>query len=709
MNLEPISHTISKPYNDPRIHHEIEKSCSQHVFKCPTCEQNISLPVGGTSVLPHNLHLRSELEVAGYMSKIVSNSEVCCDQCIEGISGPAVMFCCTCCQFLCQLCHDHHKRHRQLSKHNMVGLDQEGAKQLLTTMKPGGQLCSLHNCQLDVYCETCKHVSCPQCIHDSHKDHRSVPLSSVAKSLRDEMEDLMSTRKVVVTKLTGAVDRNLKMIEQVDISKRNVTFAINQAFDILQKTLEERKKTLLSEVEAISLSKITALTLQKEQFEKIVEDIDHYTEMTSHILQTHTVHEVVALGGLIPTELQATLKRFQSMSLTPNQHSHISVSAQTDDLVKKLSKFGHVSEFDPSSSTWTSTSVAKVGTRFHVKVEIKTSEGEGYPHHDVQVKGTMRSMVHSGSVVYGEVEDHGGGVYTITLTPHTAGPHQLVIKMDGQHVQNSPHDLDVRPKHDYLTLSTKNAQKLIECNDPLCVAIHGNGDIYVGSEDNCICVFDQTGQLKNTIGSGGNDYDDGQFNTPCGIFIKGDMLYVADNKNHRVQKLTSRGKFLHKFGQGQLYFPTAVIVDANSRLIVADNENKRIRMFSESGGLLRTIDDTRSMGRFKRVLALDPQGNIHFTTYDSQKFQNTIKVVTKEGLIVRTYGDGDLKDPGGIAINGEGYSLVTDFRRLSIFDPQGNKIHTVQYLNNLKGIALDPNGDGSVYVTNCSSVLKYSI
>ena len=49
--------------------------------------------------------------------------------------------------------------------------------------------------------------------------------------------------------------------------------------------------------------------------------------------------------------------------------------------------------------------------------------------------------------------------------------------------------------------------------------------------------------------------------------IKGDVLYVADTGNHRVQKLTSSGKFLHKFGQqgsgqGQFNWPVAVIIDS---------------------------------------------------------------------------------------------------------------------------------------------------
>ena len=187
----------SKPYSDPRIlpclhsfcqqclHHEIEKSGSQQVFKCPTCERSTSIPVGGASVLPQDLHLGFEVEVAGYMSKIVSNSEVCCDECTDGSSGPAEVFCCTCCQFLCTFCHEHHKCSKKLSKHNIVGLNVKGAKQLQTTMKPREMLCSLHEHQAaNMYCDTCRCVSCPQCILDGHKDdtdHRCVPLSSVAK------------------------------------------------------------------------------------------------------------------------------------------------------------------------------------------------------------------------------------------------------------------------------------------------------------------------------------------------------------------------------------------------------------------------------------------------------------------------------------------------------------------------------------------------
>ena len=717
----------SKPYNDPRIlpclhsyclqclHHEIEKSGSQQMFQCPICERNTSIPVGGASVLPQNLHLGFEVEVAGYMSKMVNNSDVACDHCIDGGNGPAVVFCCTCHQFLCKVAYEYHRTDRHLSKHNMVGLDQEGARQLHTTMKPREHYCSQLNHEdnkLNFYCETCSLLVCRDCTTVTHKTHTVKEISTVAKTHQIEITGALEDAREVVTKLTGAMDENNRMIEQVEISKRNASLAINQAFETLQQTLEERKKTLLSELETISLSRTTALTLQKEQFEKMVGDIGHYTDMASQILQTHTDHEIVALGGLIPTELQATLERVQTISLTPNQHSNITVSVQTDDLTRQLLKLGNLFEFyfSPSSSTWMSTSVAKVGTRYDVKIQSKTSEGAEYPHGGVEVKGEMRSKTHNGAVVYGEVEDHGDGTYTITLTPQIAGPHQLLITMDGQHVQKSPNDLDVRPKRDYLILC--NAQQVIQCYRPKCVAIHDNGDIYVASNDDCIYVFDQTVQLKNTIGSSGSG--DGQFSNPSGISIKGDVLYVADAGNHRVQKLTSSGMFLHKFGQqgsgqGQFNCPVAVIIDSNNKLIVSDCNNHRIQIFNENGGWLLTIDGKGSGNhsfQFPWGLALDPLGSIHVAAFGS----NTIKVFTKEGVYVRMYGHP--KGPMGIAIDDEGYSLVSERSGycLSIYDPEGNKIHTVGNLDYPNGTALDPR-DGSVFIANwgADTVLKYCV
>ena len=214
-----------------------------------------------------------------------------------------------------------------------------------------------------------------------------------------------------------------------------------------------------------------------------------YIEMTSHILQTHTDHEVIALGGLLPTELKATLKKVGNVSLTPSQNNDIHVSLlPTDSLMNELTIFGDVMDSPSSQSTWSSGSAAKVREINCVKVETKTSKGERYPYNGLQGKAELRPKSHDGAVVYGEMEDHGDGTYTITLTPQTAGPHQLVITMDVQHVQSSPYDLNV-PKYNYLTLC--NPQQVISCRGgPLGIAIHDSGDICIACRDGRIHVFE---------------------------------------------------------------------------------------------------------------------------------------------------------------------------------------------------------------------------
>ena len=127
----------SKPYKEPRIlpclhsfcgqclRKEIERSGTKQNMECPTCQRSITIPEGGVNAIPQNLHLGFEVEVAGYMSKIGSDGEKSCDACIDGSTGPAVVFCCTCHKFfLCSYCYENHKVSRKLSNHYHLIVEQ---------------------------------------------------------------------------------------------------------------------------------------------------------------------------------------------------------------------------------------------------------------------------------------------------------------------------------------------------------------------------------------------------------------------------------------------------------------------------------------------------------------------------------------------------------------------------------------------------------
>ena len=62
---------------------------------------------------------------------------------------------------------------------------------------------------------------------------------------RDALRGVLVFTQEVASELTQASDANGKMAEQVDASRDKVTLIINQAFEQLHQTIEERKKSLL--------------------------------------------------------------------------------------------------------------------------------------------------------------------------------------------------------------------------------------------------------------------------------------------------------------------------------------------------------------------------------------------------------------------------------------------------------------------------------
>ena len=520
-------------------------------------------------------------------------------------------------------------------------------------------------------------------------------VSAAANMCCDDMRGPIGCSETVVSTLADAIAANDEMMEQIEEFKERDKVTIQNTFQKLTNSLKIRLETLLSLLPKIALSRTTPHNHRKITIEKMQEDIRDDIGWTSYIFQTHNDEEVLCLEKSMLTDLKAKLRKAKKLASKRLNCRYFTTHLPMNSLVQKLSMFGIV--MDPDCTN-VRNSVAWVDTPYQITVMTEASK---YHRSGLKVNAMLIPKSHDMPVVTGHVENKEGGVYAITVTPQTTGLHHIQITVD-----------DLKVERDYYS-TVCDPNEVINVVKPFCVAVHKNGDIYVGSYDDHIYVFDQGGNIKNTIGR--NGCDDGEFWHPVSIFIKGDVMYVADCCNHRIQKLTTEGKFLLKFGErgtdeGQFMSPWGVLVDSNDRVFVFDRDNNTVEVFSCDGVHLDTMyRRSQYISANKSFtnpcgLAFDSQQQIHVSGFGS----NTIKVVKPNGMYTRMYQN--VIGPIGVVIDSEDNSIVTerDANCLSIFDPHGHKIHTIKNLSKPHGVTLDVRNN-SILVANfgCNNVLRY--
>ena len=561
-------------------------------------------------MIPQNARLRHEAEIAMCEAKIKKEAPSECGECCRVPALPTVSFCCTCCMFLCQPCHEHHCISRKSMNHKILNLkdarNREISEELKHHIPPPLLHCQEHtDTEVKFYCTICNSLVCIQCTVIQHAGHKFEEIKNYAQKQKDNLNHSAQSMPDAITKLNKVIVNGRAMTEKVGKRKVAVNNTIQSAFRELRKALDEREKALLAQSSEIATSKLTHLQIQMQEMASLRDEMISCCAAISEAQKSHTDTQLLSVVTVLQTRLQEVTKKFTATTPQLREDDTITTVVETATLVSEISAFG-----------------------------------------------------------------------------------------------------SIRKRRDYKSLS-KPVMTIAGVNAPYFVAVHDSGDIFVTScSDHCIRVFDKNGTRKAIIGSQGVGV--GQFSSPLGITIRGDVMFVAENGGNRIQKLSVTGKFLLKFGThgsrcGQMSSPWGMCLSSNGNLYITDYTNSRIQVFDCNGIFSHIINGPELRG--PEAIAFDPCGNLHVADYSSK----CVNVFTVDGKYIRRYGSGLLQGPAGIAVDQDGYCLVGDWNRksLCIFDPQGNFVHFVPTAGSICGIALDK--EGFIYVVdygnNC--VYKY--
>ena len=209
--------------------------------------------------------------------------------------------------------------------------------------------------------------------------------------------------------------------------------------------------------------------------------------------------------------------------------------------------------------------------------------------------------------------------------------------------------------------------------------------------------FAQTVSVVSTLAGSSYGYLDGtgtsaKFASPSGSVVDGSgNLYVSDQFNHRIRKITPSGVVSTFAGNSNGYkdsigtlaqfsSPTGLAIDSSGNIYVADQGNNRIRMITPAG-VVTTLagstwgfaDGTGTLAQFKtpQGVAIDSANNVYVADYSNHR----IRKITPSGVVTTLAGSGS----SGID-NGTGTSAQFSYPRDVIVD-QSNTIYVADYFN----------------------------
>ena len=394
--------------------------------------------------------------------------------------------------------------------------------------------CSQHTEErVRYYCSSCEVYVCPICVTEDHRGHA---FDVLEKAVQEGKKSIMSAVETIKEKanLFGAELRKLEETSEdvemiIAIAKQEVSEA---AEHVITKTRQQEKQ-LLESLEMTRRKRIERINSAKQELESLIKIINRAAEFAENLVQRRSDRDIIQNKN----KLRQKLEELRGVEVPKHRQA---------TFVKFIAASQH--NF-------------KLGS-------IQVSEKP-----EITVKSTLE-----------------GGDQTFQVGAEA--------KFNGDKLPTCPITVQVKERKPVVVSELKlrlfPGDTLERLNG---IAVNTEGQLVVtDNSGHCVYVFDKNGDcLRKTGGKGSNT---GEFQYPNGIsFLNDNEVLIADSGNYRLQRLNIQtGTVVKSYGKkgrkkGEFSWPIDVTVDDEERIVVTERDNNRIQVMSKEGESIFTFGD----------------------------------------------------------------------------------------------------------------------
>ena len=648
---------------------------------CPECRQEFNVPDNGNlAALPTNFRINSLLDVLAI--KECSTTGVKCGNCDERTKQSH--YCFQCYAFWCEECIGLHNRMKANKDHYALALEDFQDQDFENILKRP-EYCAVpghEKKKIKLFCKICKVAICNACAFTDHDGHGKILLEQAAnerklrvKSAIESQRKKAQTKRSKITKL----DESLSEVqEQAARVKRNV----QEYADSIHAAIEAKKLEIFDDVERRTKASLQETEKQKEEIEEQATRCESEIEDGETLLKRSTSAQLMQPNELMDKILKE--ENFQEDSDRDDgffREFYFVTNHKLLDLVS-VEQIGSLRESQTraqqSSPDGKRISEAIVGLEAQLVVTTRNKKCQQCYDNNDCVTLEIRNRQGDNCAAEVQVQDNKDGTYKIKYFVKEAGTCSASVKVNGEHIRDSPFEVQVKPRQFRPVLSF--GEQILKF--PWGVAVNERDEIAVSDVGNHkIHLFQRDGTHIKSFGEHGAQH--GEFDCPCGIVFHGANIVVAEQSlNSRVQELSREGGYLHHFGgkgslDHQLHFPAGLSIDSNGNIIVADMGNKLIKIFSAAGQFLNKLSTEGSSTKPYHCIQHD---NYLIVSDNGDHF---VKLFDRKGNFLYKFGkkgnaDGGFDPPSCLSMNKAGHLMVCDCdnHRIQVFDLSGKFVAT---------------------------------